>query len=110
MLPPVADRVGIVRGPATSAQSRPRGRPASAPRRGGGARAPPPRGSLEDELLCGELENGLSGDHGPLAVMREEHEQIEGSLARLGGADPADEEGRGELARMTRLAGDPART
>jgi regulator of cell morphogenesis and NO signaling len=62
--------------------------------------------SLEDELLFGELENSLSGDHGPLAVMREEHEQIEGSLARLGGADPADEEVRGELARMTSLARD----
>ena len=46
--------------------------------------------SLEDELLFHELERDLPGDQGPLAVMREEHEQIECGLARLGGADPAD--------------------
>lgn len=60
--------------------------------------------SLEEELLFRELERGLPADEGPLAVMREEHEQIEGSLARLGGADPADEEVRREIGRLVALA------
>lgn len=62
--------------------------------------------SLEDELLFRELEHGLPGDHGPLAVMRDEHDRIEGSLARLGGADPADEEVRREISGMAALARD----
>jgi len=62
--------------------------------------------SLEDELLFHELERDLPADQGPLAMMREEHEQIEAGLARLGGADPADPSVRAEIGGLAGIARD----
>jgi iron-sulfur cluster repair protein YtfE (RIC family) len=44
---------------------------------------------LEDELLFVGLEPHLPREMGPLAVMRAEHEEIEGALAALEGATDA---------------------
>lgn len=60
----------------------------------------------EDELLFVALERYLPADHGPLQVMRSEHEEIEGGLARLGGADPAAPAVRADIARLCALARD----
>lgn len=46
---------------------------------------------LEDELLFVEVEPQLGAGSGPLAVMRAEHEEIEGTLARLEVAGDLDE-------------------
>ncbi|MBW8010733.1 MAG: hypothetical protein FVQ83_05740 [Chloroflexi bacterium] len=46
--------------------------------------------NLEEELLFKTLEKEI-GPGGPLAVMRMEHEEIEGSLERLPGVDELDE-------------------
>jgi len=55
----------------------------------------------EDDLLFRELEKGLPAEHGPLAVMREEHEEIESRLARIAALDPgAAVERRDELRRL----------
>lgn len=45
---------------------------------------------VEDELLFRALEPHLSAAAGPLAVMRQEHDEIEGSLARLAEARDAE--------------------
>jgi regulator of cell morphogenesis and NO signaling len=59
----------------------------------------------EDELLFRELEKGLPADHGPLAVMREEHEEIESRLARIVALDPAAaEDRRDEMRRLSVVA------
>jgi regulator of cell morphogenesis and NO signaling len=42
-----------------------------------------PHAHLEDELLFSALEAHLDPQSGPLAVMRMEHDEIEGSLERL---------------------------
>jgi regulator of cell morphogenesis and NO signaling len=45
----------------------------------------------EDELLFAELEHDLPPDHGPIAVMRAEHVEIESGLERIvAGATPAE--------------------
>lgn len=59
---------------------------------------------LEDELLFDSLEGSMPADHGPLAVMRAEHEEIEGRLARLEGADPAGQDLSGEIRRLVAVA------
>lgn len=59
---------------------------------------------LEDDLLFRSLEGSLPADHGPLVVMRAEHEEIEGRLARLDGADPARQDLSGELKRLVAVA------
>ncbi|GMU67544.1 MAG: hypothetical protein AMXMBFR36_38180 [Acidobacteriota bacterium] len=59
---------------------------------------------LEDDLLFRSLEGSLPADHGPLAVMRAEHEEIEGRLARLDGADPGEQDLAGELKRLVAVA------
>lgn len=59
---------------------------------------------LEDELLFAALEPYLPAEHGPLQVMRGEHDEIEARLARLAGADPARAETRPDLARLFELA------
>ncbi len=46
---------------------------------------------LEDELLFRALEPALPAENGPLAVMRAEHAEIEGLLARLEGEPPSRE-------------------
>jgi len=58
----------------------------------------------EDDLLFRELEKGLPADHGPLAAMREEHEEIEGGLDRISRLDPAGDELPRELRRIFRVA------
>jgi hemerythrin-like domain-containing protein len=60
----------------------------------------------EDEQVFVPLEKFLPRDHGPLAVMRAEHEEIEARLARLEGADPAQPEVRAEFAGLARVARD----
>ena len=45
---------------------------------------------LEDELLFRALESVMETRMGPVAVMRMEHEQIEGGLERLPGIDDVD--------------------
>jgi hemerythrin superfamily protein len=45
---------------------------------------------IEDELLFGALEAQI-GPHGPLAVMRHEHEEIERALALVAAAQNPDE-------------------
>jgi hemerythrin-like domain-containing protein len=42
-----------------------------------------PHAQLENELLFRAMESHLPSDSGPLAVMRIEHEEIEGTLERL---------------------------
>jgi hemerythrin-like domain-containing protein len=42
-----------------------------------------PHASMEDELLFSSLESHLGTNEGPLAVMRTEHNEIEGALARV---------------------------
>lgn len=59
---------------------------------------------LEDELLFESLEGSLPADHGPLAVMRAEHEEIEGRLARLEGADPGRQDLSSDLHRLVAVA------
>lgn len=44
-----------------------------------------PHAQLENELLFRAMESHLPADSGPLAVMRMEHDEIEGTLARLQG-------------------------
>lgn len=59
---------------------------------------------LEDELLFDSLEGSLPADHGPLAVMRAEHEEIEGRLARLEAADPDRDDLSADLRRLVAVA------
>jgi hemerythrin-like domain-containing protein len=59
---------------------------------------------LEDELLFESLEGSLPADHGPLAVMRAEHEEIEGRLARLEAADPERDDLTADLKRLVTVA------
>lgn len=61
---------------------------------------------LEDELLFGELDPALPPGHGPIAVMRAEHEEIEGGLAELTSAGPDGAERAGRLRRLLELARD----
>jgi hemerythrin-like domain-containing protein len=42
-----------------------------------------PHAQMENELLFRALESHLPADSGPLAVMRMEHDEIEGTLGRL---------------------------
>lgn len=58
----------------------------------------------EDDLLFRELEKGLPADHGPLAVMREEHEEIEGRLTRIASLDPSGDEIGNQLRRLLAVA------
>jgi len=44
-----------------------------------------PHAHLENDLLFAALETHLDSQSGPLAVMRAEHDEIEGSLERLQG-------------------------
>lgn len=44
---------------------------------------------IEDELLFVAMEGPLGPNGGPLAVMREEHDEVEASLARLAEIDDA---------------------
>ena len=60
----------------------------------------------EDDQVFVPLEKFLPADHGPLAVMRAEHEEIERRLARLDGADPGEPEVRAEFARLAAVARD----
>jgi iron-sulfur cluster repair protein YtfE (RIC family) len=45
--------------------------------------------ALEDELLFCALEPAMGTGMGPIAVMRSEHEEIEGNLYRLAGVNSA---------------------
>ena len=42
-----------------------------------------PHAHIENDLLFHAMESHLPSDSGPLAVMRQEHEEIEGALKRL---------------------------
>ena len=58
---------------------------------------------LEDELLFVPLEGPLGPNGGPLAVMRMEHEQVEGTLERLGQVEDV-EEANALAARLATIA------
>ena len=59
---------------------------------------------IEDEVLFPALEPHL-GQMGPLAVMRQEHEEIDGILASIPDSQTVDEV-RGQLTSLTQLARD----
>ncbi len=58
---------------------------------------------LEDELLFVPLEGPLGPNGGPLAVMRAEHEQVEGMLERLAQVEDV-EEAEALAARLVAIA------
>jgi hemerythrin superfamily protein len=60
----------------------------------------------EDESLFRELEPALPPGHGPIAVMRAEHEEIESGLAHLARGEEAGGDADARLARLFALARD----
>lgn len=60
---------------------------------------------IEDDLLFVPLEERIGGEMGPLAVMRLEHEEIEGVLERLQEVE-GPTEGRSIATRLAQLARD----
>lgn len=60
---------------------------------------------IEDELLFVPLEEQIGGEMGPLAVMRLEHDEIEGVLERLQEVE-GPTEGRTIATRLAQLARD----
>jgi hemerythrin-like domain-containing protein len=64
-----------------------------------------PHAHIEDELLFVAMEGPLGPNGGPIAVMRMEHDEVEGTLDRLMQVEDVDE-ARTLVAHLAKVAGD----